>query len=360
MGQGKNVDKNKFIVMYTNADCLTNKMHELHLFLSSLDVKPTAIVVTEVNAKVSSCPMQDFEFKIEGYVMHSLNIGLTKSRGIIIYIDKNVDSNVLDITCAFSEFLCVTIRDKYNNYITVCAIYRSPNSNSNNDAELFKLLSIVSASSVGKLIILGDFNYCNINWNNCSIYGSVSGNTPGHKFLSAVNKNFLTQHVLFPTRVRGSQMPHTLDLVLTLEDFVDKITDFSPLGKSDHCILYIQCDLNCVFKDSTNSVKYNYNKGNYDDMSIYITNALVTSTSLADLDVDSEWRNLKSIVAEGVNSFVPCYSNNSWMQKRSWKYPIKSSTRRLIKDKHRLWKRYLNTRDPETLNEYKTIRNLVR
>ena len=62
-------DNQQFTVLYTNADCLTNKIDELRLLLSTLDYKPTAIVVTEVNAKVSACPMQEFEFNIDGYIL---------------------------------------------------------------------------------------------------------------------------------------------------------------------------------------------------------------------------------------------------------------------------------------------------
>jgi len=227
---------------------------------------------------------------------------------------------------------------------------------------LFKLLKVIT-SSVDKFIILGDFNYCNINWDTCSSGGSISGNTQGHKFLSAVNENFLIQHVLFPTRMRGSQTPHILDLVFTVDDFIENITDLSPLGKSDHCVLNIQCNLIFALKDSCTllySVKYNYNKCNFADLSKYISNALVNSTSLSCPDIDSEWVNLKQVVTEGVKKFVPCYSNASWKKKSSWKYPIKSNVIKLIKNKHRLWKRYLATRDQALLNDYKTIRNLVR
>jgi len=339
----------------------TNKLYELNLFLSSLVVKPTVIVITEVNAKASLCPMQDYEFSIDGYILHSINIGLNKFRGVIIYVDKNVNSSILELDCVFSEFLCVSVRDSSNNTVTICAVYRSPNSDRINDAELLKLFSTVNTHAVGKIIILGDFNYCNINWDTCTVGGSISGNTQGHKFLLTINDNFLIQHVHFPTRVRGNQIPHTLDLVFTFEDFIEKINELSPLGKSDHCILHIQCNFNCVLNSSLNSLKYNYNKGNYDELSIYISNSLDTSTSPStDFDVNLEWINLKQSLVEGIKKCVPCYSNNSWMKKTSWKYPINSGARKLIKNKHHLWKRYMHTRDPVILSEYKNVRNLVR
>ena len=133
----------KFTVMYTNADCLTNKIDELRLLLSTLDYKPTAIVVTEVNAKVSACPMQEFEFNIDGYTLHCLNVGRKSLRGICIYVDRNISYSIIEINCDFTEFLCVSLRDSYSILFTLCAVYRSPSSDTLNDFKLFQLLSML-------------------------------------------------------------------------------------------------------------------------------------------------------------------------------------------------------------------------
>jgi len=39
-------------------------------------------------------------------------------------------------------------------------------------------------------------------------------------FVSSLRENLLRQHVLTPTRQRGIDTPHILDLVITSEDFV--------------------------------------------------------------------------------------------------------------------------------------------
>ena len=53
------------------------------------------------------------------------------------------------------------------------------------------------------------------------------------------------QNVLTPTRARGGDNPHILDLVITNEDFLD-IKNKSPLGKSDHSVLLINCNIQVV------------------------------------------------------------------------------------------------------------------
>jgi len=50
------------------------------------------------------------------------------------------------------------------------------------------------------LIILGDFNFPEINWES---YYSVNNSYGSTAFLSTIQKLFLVQHVNFPTRARG-------------------------------------------------------------------------------------------------------------------------------------------------------------
>jgi hypothetical protein len=50
----------------------------------------------------------------------------------------------------------------------------------------------------------------------------------------------------------------------------------------------------------------------------------------------------------------------AWRHKPGWKHPINKGTKQLIKRKHRLWARYMETKDPEVEKKYKSIRNQVR
>ena len=47
-------------------------------------------------------------------------------------------------------------------------------------------------------------------------------------FLKTLRENFLFQHVLEPTRQRGSVTPRILDLVITNEQFISDIDYMSP------------------------------------------------------------------------------------------------------------------------------------
>ena len=89
-------------------------------------------------------------------------------------------------------------------------------------------------------LILGDFNY-HIDWSSDCV---TTDDPVSHNSYRVLQMNFLTQHVRCPTRFMGSSEPHTLDLVLSDENFVNAVDVLSPLGKSVHSVISIKCDFN--------------------------------------------------------------------------------------------------------------------
>ena len=61
-------------------------------------------------------------------------------------------------------------------------------------------------------------------------------------FLDILRKNGLMQHVDKPTRQRGDDEPSILDLVISRE-YLSKLEYLSPLGKSDHAIIKLECEV---------------------------------------------------------------------------------------------------------------------
>ena len=93
-----------------------------------------------------------------------------------------------------------------------------------------KIHNAISEVSKGDCIIMGDFNHGNIKWDS-----QQSTGVEDQKFVCLVQDNFLTQHVLKPTRAA-----RVLDIVLSSQkEFVDNVVIQEPLGSSDHinCIL---------------------------------------------------------------------------------------------------------------------------
>jgi len=98
----------------------------------------------------------------------------------------------------------------------------------------YELLDYVEEKLKIPKLIVGDFNYSNtvgypVHGSGASTRcSSLSDNEMA--FLSSLRENLLMQHVTNPTRQRGADAPHTLDLVITSEEFLSDIEHLSPPG----------------------------------------------------------------------------------------------------------------------------------
>jgi hypothetical protein len=71
-------------ILYTNADCFSNKKHDFEILLQTLPHTPDVIVITEINPKKMVAGFQESEFNLFNYNMFTLNIGKENNRGIFI------------------------------------------------------------------------------------------------------------------------------------------------------------------------------------------------------------------------------------------------------------------------------------
>ena len=75
---------------------------------------------------------------------------------------------------------------------------------------------ITEAIYISYLVIAGDFNYPDINWD--SVESVKHSEHTSQMLIDAVRDSFLHQHVTQTTRYRHEQSPSTRDLVLTSEE----------------------------------------------------------------------------------------------------------------------------------------------
>ena len=143
-------------------------------------------------------------------------------------------------------------------------IYRSPSSKTDNDLKLYEFINTISRDYKNNLLLTGwRLQLADID---CKIWSSPKSLGSETKFVDILRKNYLLQYIDKPTRIRGDDELHVLDLVLTNEPFIAGIDFLAPLGKSDHSVLHIHCT--AQVRETTNVVKYNYTKGDYDSLRI--------------------------------------------------------------------------------------------
>ena len=166
-----------------------------------------------------------------------------------------------------------------NTLIGVC--YRAPDSAEINDKALYSLLNRVKNQRV---VVLGDFNYPEINWSQGDTLDAA------HPFIECIANNFLFQLVEEPTRGKNF-----LDLVLSSDDsMVQKLQIGEPFESSDHQV--IRLELVCEKRAVERNLKiYDYFKADYNEVRKYTESLNWDSMSKLDnIGVDEIWAQMKT------------------------------------------------------------------
>ena len=221
-----------FNCYYTNVQSLLKKLPELNKIILENDIKLAGITETW-----ASSDMRDSEFHIEGFNMYRADRSSSKrGGGVLMYIHESLvsvpyaqlDSN------GFEDSVWALINAGSDNRILVGNIYRSPNSSEENNSKLLELLALAKQQAkITHLLVMGDFNMPEIDYNDYSVAGSDFSFPM--RFFDLSQDLFLIQHVFEATRFRGDQTPSKLDYVFTNEEnLIENLKYIAPLGLSDH------------------------------------------------------------------------------------------------------------------------------
>ena len=128
----------------------------------------------------------------------------------------------------------------------------------------------------------------------------------------------------------------------------------NPLGKSDHYVLSIRSNFNIFNK--TFGEQYNYSKGDYANLCNFVDIDWTQRLAQCDDDVEAIWSLFKNHLLEGIDQNIPKVSRFYDWRKPSWKCPLSDNIRAKIKNKHNLWKQYVETRSEACLRKYRKSR----
>ena len=189
-----NTSKSEIKCVCLNARSIINKKTELNIMVD--DIKPHIIGITESWANND---ITNAELGLEGYVMFRKDRIGRRGGGVLLYIKDTIP--VYEVT---GESRLRPWCNLVTGHTTVIigVVYRCPNITKQNNEKIHNAINEVSK---GDCIIMGDFNHGNIKWDTLQST-AVEDST----FLCVVQDNFLTQHVLEPTRAA-----RVLDIVLS-------------------------------------------------------------------------------------------------------------------------------------------------
>ena len=326
-----------------------NKRSEMIAYVETL--QPDIIGITEVKPKNARFSVQESEVAIDNFEMfHNFE---EEGRGIILYVKKTLRPSLCeDIKSEYSEKVFVECKLDNGDALLVGLIYRSNDDPKANfyAEKLNELFGIVSKGNHTHKLILGDFNYPQIDWQNEN--SKVDENHIASKFLKATKDNFYTQHQKTPTRHRKGQQSNTLDLVFTNSDeLISDLRTEAPLGKSDHVCLIMELSICKVEpqrepfrnfrKTDEAKLREELKKHDWENLLRY-------------KNVNDSWQLIKDSINEAIEVSTPMCTPNGKKSKRF----MDKDTLETVRKKHRLYRKWQKTKTLRTkCNTQKRIIN---
>lgn len=336
--------QNSAKVIYTNADSLTNKINELQVIIDS--ESPEFICIAETLPK--NCNTEDYcNINFAGYVGYHSNVG----RGISVYVKDYLNSEIIEISVNFKVNIFVKVKLLSKKIVLLGCIYRSPNSTNENNENLLLLLEEVCGLRRDILIIVGDFNYKEVDWVLKTVHTRETH--AAYMIFEKINDLFLDQIVEQPTRYRQGEQENTLDWVLT--DNYDTIINLSldsPLGtKGDHCI--IKFDVNITIDHQPSVSSLNYFKGDYEKLRAIVNN-INWEVKMKDMNTEESWNYFYEIIMKGIESCIP----KKKTKKNHLQLWVNEDVKIAKRNKNKLWKNYMSNKTQENWGKFTKARNI--
>ena len=293
------------------------------------------------------------KIKKDGYNLYRSNVE-SHSRGVVIYVSDVISSNiVLDLTNhQFSESVWVEIRWNKKDNLLLGGIYRSPQSDSENNGKLLDIINAATSKHFTHTMIVGDFNIPEIDWNLWTT--CKNENHFSYLFLENIRDNFLEQPVNRPTRWLHDTPGNVLDLCLVdSSDIIGELDITTRLGNSDHLCLEIEL----IFPVLTNNIttkKRNFYRGDYKTANSKLSD--INWDIMEEMNVEQCWDFFSQNVKEVINDTIPLHKDPKKKPKPPW---MDNYCLKLVEQKYRAWKRYTFSRNRVDYLHYCQIRNKV-
>ena len=349
--------KSSFKCIYTNPDILDNKMSELSTYVQHF--KPMVIGIAEVKPKHYRLPPSSTTYKINGYTQFHKNIESNTGRGVLLYVHSSLNPSDVSLYEDYEESVWAEVKLRDNDKLLIGVVYRSDSGSTANNIKLLRLMKDVSEKKYSHTLIMGDFNFSDINWSSWSTpHGEEHLES---QFLECSRDTFFHQHVTKPTRYRFGQTPNALDLIFTTEEgMVSDLYYHSPLGKSDHCVL--EYSFNCYLDLQPKATQHRmcYNRGEYNMMKNDLDINWEEEFKYMPDDANRQWMCFCKHLKAAEDKWIPKRNNYPSSHNKKGKLPLDAKCLRKIRKKRRAWRRFLETRDGEKWQEYCHRRNQVR
>ena len=217
------------------------------------------------------------------------------------------------LSIGFEDNAWCYVNNDIGEKVLIGIVYRSPNSDDHNNDKLLELVKKATAvKNVNTLLLFGDFNFPEIDYETFSVVGDASSYPV--KFFDLTQDLFPIQNVHEFTRIRHGQKPSKLDYVFTMdEQEVEGLSYLSPLGRSGHVGIQWKLNCNAASTHHSDTPKYAYWKADYHAMSQALQK--VSWDHLEKENIENVWTFIRTKYQELVKTFVP---TQKFRQKKSY------------------------------------------
>ncbi len=332
-------------IYYTNIRSLASKRLEIEYLISDMDTLPI-LVFTETWLNVTN----DVNFLSNlGYHIFRVDRGWSTGGGCAICVPQHLqvihDPNTNHSSPSFEAmYLDLVVPNGKTRLIN---IYRPPG---HVEGMPEVLLAYIESAVQDKIpsIIFGDFNYPNINWENCIANSTFMGQ---NLFVEQMVLMGLKQQICEPTHIHGN----TLDLIFTSEpNLLQNSKVLDPIPGCDHSL--ISGLLCCKSEVATTKQIFNFSMGNYDALNVALAQINWSQAFLGIFDVEDLWQIFLKILFNYIERFVPLRVSSTSYHKPHWPKWVRDTHKR----QKLLYKKYKRNKNPNSLRLYQEAARAAR
>ena len=219
----------------------------------------------------------------------------SRGGGVLLAVRDHLSSKQLQSS---DDIESIVVEIHSSRSFIVCVLYIPPSADDSYHTQVSEVFSSLPLNL--DVLILGDFNFPDIDWD--TLGGESKHSTNFCELISDLN---LCQLIASSTHKAGN----ILDLILTNNDQLvyDIITNpVLPTGlSSDHFVITFTISVpQCYQEHSSHGSFFNYSKANWEEMNFYFSQYNFNELTEI-LDIDSAWACFKNIISEAVLQFVP-------------------------------------------------------
>ncbi|XP_076036825.1 uncharacterized protein LOC143022485 [Oratosquilla oratoria] len=285
-------------VMFSNVDvfCM-DKLNELKAKINEDKEPPQIIAIQEVKPKNYRYERDIIEYIIQGYEIYGENLKQGVDRGLLLYVKEDIQHERVVFENRVHEYIAIRIRGRSED-VLFGTMYRSLNSDVENNNNLLDLLQETSEVNVRHKVVVGDFNVPNIDWDDLTVL-------QGEDMLS--------------------------------HNFIEKC-NIEPQGKKCRKLVYM------------------YEKANFVKLKELL--AMDWTDFFINADTEEMWERFKLKMQSAIDECVPKRQFKSSTRKRTnQNLPMNTKLWRLIKKKQRLWARLKKMKEDreDNISEYSFV-----